>query len=200
MSKIKYLVALISLVIALVLSFGLLPLMINSKYQKKFYLQAKNLINQNQVISKDDIEYVELVDYHLASDLVEDINEVVGHQSSYTIVPQTLIHQKMITEKVYDGRIDDKLNEFQLFSIELNKSAYAVNDILQKGDIVNLYSSIDKEDKYLEKIEIADINYQDDKRIVSLYLNLEQAKLLSYLVENSTIYLSLVKRYQDDRN
>lgn len=198
MKKVRYIIAIISLLISLILAFFIFPRFQQYSYRKVFIVRTRKEIKLNQTITPDDVEYVEVVDHNLPQDVIKDINVVVGKVSPSHFPPHQWVWKynfqetpqlsKQVTERLREGE--------QLMSIGIKERSRSLDHQIFSGDIISIYSeNLDTETtEKLQSIEVFKVQTQEQQLIVTLIVKPEQARIIASLEAKNHIHLALKQR------
>lgn len=208
----RTLIGVICIVLALLITFGVAPLVNRFTDQKVDIVRLKANVERGQIIEAADIEIVNVGSYNLPGGVIRDGKAVVGKYAATDLYAgDYLFVNKLSTnnqsaEDVLLGLEGDKV----AISVSIGSFAEGLSNKLENGDIVSLIvydreenmSYIPGEFKYVRVIT-ATTNDGIDKdeaaegsksETVTVLVTPEQAELLSYFHTTASIHFALVYR------
>ncbi len=210
-------IGVICIVLALLITFGVAPLVNRFTDQKVDIVRLKANVERGQLIEAADIEIVNVGSYNLPDDVIKDGKTVVGKYAATDLYAgDYLFANKLSTdnksaEDVLLGLKGDKV----AISVGIGSFAEGLSNKLENGDIVSLIvydseaniSYIPAEFKYVRVIT-ATTNDGVDKdeaaegsksETVTVLVTPEQAELLSYFNTTTRIHFALVYRGEAEK-
>ena len=205
-------IGVICIVLALLITFGVAPLVNRFADQKVDIVRLKANVERGQVIEAADIEIVNVGSYNLPSDVMKDGKAVVGKYAATDLYAgDYLFANKLSTDNksvkdVLLGLGGDKI----AISVTIGSFAEGLSNKLENGDIVSLIvfdkeanmSYIPAELKYV-KVITATTNDGIDKdqaaegsksETVTVLVTPAQAEKLAYYNATTSIHFTLVYR------
>ncbi|HOA79972.1 MAG TPA: Flp pilus assembly protein CpaB [Defluviitaleaceae bacterium] len=208
---------LVSIVMALIICFGLTPLFNKAMQEKVDIVRVTKDIKKGDLITKDMIQTMSVGGYNLPNEVIKNQENVIGKyaladfcKGDYILL--TKLSNEPLTEHAYLYNLDGIK---RAISITIKSFAAGLSGKLEQGDIVSIIASdygefrktmIPNELQYVQVLAVTansgeDRTYQEMKdedqelpSTVTLLVNQEQAKLLAELEEKSKIHVALVYR------
>ena len=208
---------LISIVMALIICFGLTPLFNKAIQEKVDIVRVTKDIKKGDLITKDMIQTMSVGGYNLPNEVIKNQENVIGKHALADFckgdyILSTKLSNEPLTEHAYLYNLDGTK---RAISITIKSFAAGLSGKLEQGDIVSIIASdygefretvIPNELQYVEVLAVTASSGQDrtnqevkeeDQELpstVTLLVNQEQAKLLAELEEKSKIHVALVYR------
>ena len=133
-----------SIVFALIISFGITPLLNNAMKKQTEIVRASKDIRKGEEITKDKIVKVKVGAYNLPQSIVRDSNEVIGSYAKVDIQKDDyFLNTKISKIKEEDSYLVDKEN--MAISVTIRSLAAGLSGKLKSGDIVSIISSGDND-------------------------------------------------------
>lgn len=207
------------IILSLVVMFGISPLINKIAAEKQTVYQVKEMIEQGQVITKDDVTKVEIGAYGVKKGMITDSKDVVGKYAKSDIYPNINIYPSMLTDKANSADdVFSTLNGENLaMSLTIPNLASGLSGKLQNGDIVSVVmtdgtgSTIPKQLTYVKVITTTTSAGADNTDVVkdengntqlpstvTVLVNKDQATLLANFEQNAKIHLALVYRGDEE--
>lgn len=213
----RTILGLISIVMALIICFGLTPLFNKAIQEKVDIVRVTKDIKKGDLITKDLIQTMSVGGYNLPNEVIKNQENVIGKYALADFckgdyILSTKLSNEPLTEHVYLYNLDGTK---RAISITIKSFAAGLSGKLEQGDIVSIIASdygefrktmIPNELQYVQVLAVTassgqDRTYQEAKdedeelpSTVTLLVNQEQAKLLAELEEKSKIHVALVYR------
>jgi pilus assembly protein CpaB len=208
---------LISIVMALIICFGLTPLFNKAMQEKVDIVRVTKDIKKGDLITKDMIQTMSVGGYNLPNEVIKNQENIIGKYALADFckgdyILSTKLSNEPLTEHAYLYNLDGIK---RAISITIKSFAAGLSGKLEHGDIVSIIASdygefrktmIPNELQYVQVLAVTassgqDRTYQEMKdedqelpSTVTLLVNQEQAKLLAELEEKSKIHVALVYR------
>ncbi|MCI1965096.1 MAG: SAF domain-containing protein [Oscillospiraceae bacterium] len=213
----------LSIVISLLICFGITPLFNKTISQKTEIVRVAKEIKLGDKITKDMVQIVEVGGYNLPENVIKNKDTVVGTFATADLsVGDYILNTKISKTPEQDNAYLYRLNgEKQAISLTLKTFASGLSGKLQSGDIVSVIAPdykkqgltvIPPELKYVEVISVTapsgyDANQrdagpnspsaEDEKELpttVTLLATAEQSNILAELESDGKSHVSLVYR------
>ncbi len=211
--KNRTLVGVVCIMFALILSFGITPMLNKSMSSQTEIIRARENIKEGEKITKEKIIKVKVGGYNLPNKVIKEGDEVVGKYAKQDV----LKGDYFFPEKIGDvsGGVNPYLNDLgdkMAVSVTIKNFAAGLSAKLKEGDIVTILS--DEEDKtaniipelkYVKVIAVTDkkgkdkegnIEKEDEElpATVTLLVSEPQAKKLVECEQNGNIHIALAYR------
>ena len=214
---VKIIIGVICIVLALLITFGVAPLVNRFTDQKVDIVRLKADVPRGQIITADHLEIVNVGSYNLPNNVIKDGKAVVGKYAATDLYTgDFLFANKLSTD---NKSADDVLlglgGEKVAVSVNVANFAAGLSDKLENGDIVSviiydkdMYTSyIPAELKYVKVITTTTNEGVDKDEIVeggkaatvTVLVTPEQAELLAHYNSVTTIHFTLVYRGETDK-
>lgn len=200
-----------SIILALLLSFGVTPFMNKAMRSQETIIRATKNIKKGEEITADKITNVKVGGYNLPQQVVKEQNGLIGKYATTDIFKDDYFLKSKIADYIDD---DNYLkDENMAISITIRSLAAGLSGKLKAGDIVSIISSsedgakpvIIPELKYVKVLSITskegnDIEGEKEELPSTINLSVEsiQAEKLVEQEQNGNIHLLLV--YRGDSN
>ena len=209
-------VGVLCILLALIICFGVTPLFSRSASEKTEIVRVTKDIKEDDEITAEMVQTVEVGAYNLPQNLMTDKKEVVGKYATADLAAGDYILSSKLSavpaaENAYLYNLDGKK---QAISVTIKSFATGLSGKLESGDIVTVIvadyqgkgeTAIPPELQYVEVISVtASSGYDantgevvDEKELpstVTLLVTTEQAKVLAELEQDSELHLALVYR------
>ncbi|TYQ17843.1 UNVERIFIED_CONTAM: pilus assembly protein CpaB [Acetivibrio alkalicellulosi] len=209
----------ISIVLSLLICFGITPLYSNGLKSKTKVVRVSQNIVKGDIITADKISITEIGSYNLPASVLKSKGTVIGKYAKADLykddyILNTKVSDNPIIMDEYLSHLDGKKNAI---SITIKSLAAGLSGKLQNGDIISIIASeysefretiIPLELQYVKVLAVTTSQgedkeyYLDTKNhmekglpaTVTLLVDRTQAKLLAKLEEKSKIHVSLVYR------
>ena len=205
-------IGVVCIVLALLITFGVAPLVIRFTDQKVDIVRLKADVPRGQIITADHLEVVNVGSYNLPNNVIKDGKAVVGKYAATDLYAGDYLFDSKLT-------LDNKSADDVLLGLDGKKVAISVNisdfaaglsDKLENGDIVSVII-YDKENnisyipaafQYVKVITTTTNDGIDKDEIVeggkaatvTLLVTPEQAELLANYNSTTNVHFSLVYR------
>lgn len=209
-------IGVLCILLALIICFGVTPLFSRSASEKTDIVRVTKDIKEDDEITAEMVQTVEVGAYNLPQNLMTDKKEVVGKYATADLVAGDYILSSKLSavpaaENAYLYNLDGTK---QAISVTIKSFATGLSGKLESGDIVTVIvadyqgkgeTAIPPELQYVEVISVtASSGYDantgevvDEKELpstVTLLVTTEQAKVLAELEQDSELHLALVYR------
>lgn len=209
-------IGVLCILLALIICFGVTPLFSRSASEKTEIVRVTKDIKEDDEITAEMVQTVEVGAYNLPQNLMTDKKEVVGKYATADLAAGDYILSSKLSavpaaENAYLYNLDGKK---QAISVTIKSFATGLSGKLESGDIVTVIvadyqgkgeTAIPPELQYVEVISVtASSGYDantgevvDEKELpstVTLLVTTEQAKVLAELEQDSELHLALVYR------
>lgn len=206
--KNRTVLGLASIILALILSFGVTPLLNKAMTHQETIIRANENIKKGEKITTEKITKVKVGGYNLPEEVLKEENELIGKYAKTDIYKDDYFLQSKISDSLNSDTyyLEDENMEI---SITVKNLAAGLSGNLKSGDIVSVISSSDEgvspqiipELQYVKVIsatskEVDDI--EGEKRELASTINLivekNQAEKLVEQEQNGNIHIALVYR------
>lgn len=209
-------IGVLCILLALIICFGVTPLFSRSASEKTEIVRVTMDIKEDDEITAEMVQTVEVGAYNLPQNLMTDKKEVVGKYATADLAAGDYILSSKLSavpaaENAYLYNLDGTK---QAISVTIKSFATGLSGKLESGDIVTVIvadyqgkgeTAIPPELQYVEVISVtASSGYDantgevvDEKELpstVTLLVTTEQAKVLAELEQDSELHLALVYR------
>lgn len=204
-------IGILSIVLALVISFGITPLLNNAMKKQTEIVRATKDIRKGEEITKDKITKVKVGAYNLPNNIIKEPNEIIGsfamvdvHKDDY------FLSSKISKSGGYDNYLMGFEEEDMAISITIKSLASGLSGKLRPGDIVSIISTSDSELSptvipELQYVEVLSVSTKEggdaesgkeDKLPSTITLSVKsiQAEKLVEHEQNGNIHFALVYR------
>jgi pilus assembly protein CpaB len=207
----------ICIVLALLITFGVAPLVNRFTDQKVDIVRLKADVSRGQIITADHLEVVNVGSYNLPKKVIKDAKAVVGKYAATDLCAGDYLFDSKLSTN--NKSADDVLlgldGKKVAISVNISDLAAGLSDKLENGDIVSVII-YDKENnvsytpsafKYV-KVITTTTNEGVDKdesveggkaATVTVLVTPEQAELLAHYNSVTTIHFTLVYRGEADK-
>jgi len=216
--KNRTVIGVLCIILSLAICFVVAPLFNKSASQKAGIVRVKQGIRAGELITADMVSVVEVGGYNLPDGVIGQIDTVLGRYATTDLFAGDYILAAKLsdtpaTENAYLYTLDGTR---QAISVTIKTFANGLSGKLQSGDIVSVIAAdyrkqgltvIPTELRYVEVISVtASSGYDantggqpdEDKRelpsTVTLFVTVEQSKVLAELEADGKLHLSLVYR------
>lgn len=205
-------IGVVCIVLALVITFGVAPLVNRITDQKVDIVRLKQDVARGQQITEADIEIVNVGAYNLPGNVIKDSTAVVGKYAATDLYAgDYLFSGKLSTESKSAEDVLLSLNGSKVaISVNISDFASGLSDKLENGDIVSVIV-YDKDDDRsyvpaaLQYVKVITTTTSDgiDKdqateggkaATITMLVTPEQAELLAYYNSTTELHFSLVYR------
>ena len=208
----RTIIGIVCIVLALVVTFGVSPLVNRISDQKTDIVRIKNTIERGQQITANDLEIVRVGSYNLPDGIIKDGKSVVGKYATATLFAGDYLFSEKITGESNSAADILAALDGKKVAISVSIGSYAdgLSGKLENGDIISIIiynkeeyrSYIPAELRYVRVITTTtesgvdkDENIDDGKAItVTLLVTPEQAELLSQYESVTSMHFVLVYR------
>lgn len=206
--KNRTVLGLASIILALVLSFGVTPLLNKAMIHQETIIRANENIKKGEKITTEKITKVKVGGYNLPEAVIKEESKIIGKYAKSDIYKDDYFLQSKISDSIDNDTyyLEDKNMEI---SITVKNLAAGLSGNLRSGDIVSVISSSEEgvspqiipELQYVKVIsatskEVDDI--EGEKRELASTINLivekVQAEKLVEQEQNGNIHIALVYR------
>ncbi len=216
--KNRTVIGVISIVLSLLICFGITPLFNKGMSQKTEIVRVTKEIKAGDEITKDMVQVVEVGGFNLPDNIIRTKENIIGKFATSDLgigdyILNTKLSEIPASENAYLYNLDGSK---QAISITIKSFANGLSGKLQSGDIVSVIAPdykkqgatvIPEELKYVEVISVTassgyDANtgeqeIEDERELpstVTLLVTLEQGNILAELEADGKSHLSLVYR------
>ena len=218
--KNRIILGLFSIIIALILCFGITPMFNQALKEKREIVRVVSDVKKGDKITKKMISVVEVGGYNLPSSILTKMDQVIGKYANTDLykgdyILSTKVSETPMLKNEYLNKLDGKN---RAISITIQTFADGLSGKLEKGDIVSLIASdvgemretvIPLELQFVEIIATTTSNGNDhnvqeegeDTELASTITVLatpEQARLLAELEQTGNIHVALVYRGESE--
>ncbi len=205
-------IGIICILVALVVCFGIAPLINNRDSVLTDIVRVKQGISEGSIITANDVELVSVGAYNLPDNVIKKTDEVVGKYATCDIHPGEYILPANVSVDLNNpGSMLDSLDGKQkAMSITISSFAQGLSGKLMTGDIISVvvYSQKDgfamtpDELQYVKVIttttsagiDKADVTDTAQPSTVTLLVNQEQAELLAQYEKAASMHFVLEYR------
>ncbi|MCL2253586.1 MAG: RcpC/CpaB family pilus assembly protein [Lachnospiraceae bacterium] len=224
--KNRTILGLISIVLSLIICFGLTPMFNNAVKSQVEIIRMVKDVKQGEVITADMVTKIKVGGYNLPTDVLKEMDSVIGKYAKYDMQSgDYILYSKLsntaLTEFLYLHELDGAR---EAMSITIKSFAAGLSGKLEAGDIVSIIASdvgdfretiAPPELKYVKVLAVTDGRgydkaYTDDSKsdeerelpsTVTLLVVPTQAVALAELENTGRIHLTLVYRgTEENRN
>ena len=212
MSGNRTVIGIICVILALLITFGVAPLVNRFTEQKVDVVRVKNNIPRGHEITVSDLEIAKVGSYNLPSGVIKDGNSVLGKFATTDLCAGDYLFASKLTAN--SNRAEDVLLSLDgkkvAISVNIGNFAQGLSNKLENGDIISaiiydkdMYASYTPAElKYLRVITTTTSEGMDKNEAeagskaatVTLLVTPEQAELLAQYNSVTTIHFSLVYR------
>lgn len=206
-------IGIICIILALIITFGIAPVVNHISDQKVNVVQMKTNVERGHLITEDDVELVMVGSYNLSEKTVKDTGEVIGQYAATNLYSGQMVLSSQLTgggnsaDEVLNSVGGDKV----AISVNIGSYAMGLSDKIGNGDIVSVIiydkdenkSYIPPELKYVKVITTTtgDGVDHDEKTdgseqaaTITLLATPAQAELLAQYNSVTTLHFALVCR------
>ncbi|WP_129721372.1 Flp pilus assembly protein CpaB [Xylanivirga thermophila] len=202
-----------SIILALIISFGVTPLLNNAMKKQTEVVRASKNIRKGEKITKDKIIKVKVGAYNLPQDIIKDPDKLIGSYANTDIYKDDyFLSTKISNVKGKDDPYLYEIGDRMAVSITVKNFAAGLSGKLKSGDIVSLISSnedgasIIPELQYVEILALtvksgSDMEEKPDSEkeeefyaTATLLVSPKQAEKLVEYEQNGDIHIGLVYR------
>ena len=205
-------IGVVCIVMALLITFGVAPLVNRFTDQKIEIIRVKSDIVRGQLITANDIEMVTVGSYNLPDKVMRDKKEVIGKYAAANLYAgDYLFLDKLSTDNKSAEDVLSALDGKKVaISVKIADFAAGLSDKLENGDIVSVIifdkdNNISYTPASLQYVKVITTTTSDgidkDQNIeggksatVTLLATPEQAELLAHYNSTTTVHFSLVYR------
>lgn len=208
----RTIIGIICIVLALLITFGVAPLVNRLADQKVNIVRLRNDVERGHIITAEDIEIAKVGAYNLPDNVIKDGNAVVGKYAATDLYAgDYLFYNKLSTESKSASDVLLGLDGSKVaVSVAISTFAGGLSDKLENGDIVSViiydkekYTSyIPAEMKYVrvitattgDGIDKDEASEGGKSATVTVLVTPEQAELLAQYNSVTTLHFALVYR------
>lgn len=218
MMKNRTLIGIVCIILAVVITFGVSP-MINKMTEGKTEVVsfAKN-VSQGAAITDDDIQTVKIAKSALPEKAIKDKSEVVGKYANSDLYKGDIATPAKITDNANSAEnVLSSLGDKVAMSISIGSFAGGLSGKLENGDIVSICvtdkagnTTVPAELKYVRIITTTTSGGVDENEVVpnedgtfdlpdtiTVLVSVKQATILANYEKNATMHVALVYRGDD---
>lgn len=215
MMKNRTLIGIVCIILAVVVTFGISP-MVNKMTEGKTEAVsfAKN-ISQGKAITQDDIQTVKIAKSALPEKAIKDKAEVIGKYANSDLYKGDIATPAKLTDDANSAEnILSSLGDKVAMSVNVSSFAGGLSGKLKNGDIVSLCvtekgkdTAVPPELKYVRVITTTTSGGVDENEVIpnedgsfdlpstiTVLVSVKQATLLANLDKNATMHVALVYR------
>jgi len=213
--KSRVTIGILSIILALVLSFGVTPLLNQAMESQVEIIKAIKTIEKGEKITADKITKIKVGQYNLEQEVIKDSDAVIGKYATTDIYKGDFFLPSKISDVkgkenyyLYDV---EKNTDHLAVSITIKTVASGLSEKLKSGDIISIISSIDHdveptvipELRYVEVLAVTNKAGQDigekreeDELTATIVLSVTelQAEKLVFHEQQGDIHIALVHR------
>ena len=197
-----------SIVLALILSFGVTPLLNKAMIHQETIIRAKEDIKKGEKITTEKITKVKVGGYNLPAEVIKEENKLIGKYAKSDIYKDDYFLQSKVSDSIDNGTEYLDRENIEI-SITVKSSAAGLSGNLKSGDIISVISSSDEgvsphiipELQYVKVISATSKELDDiegEKRQLASTINLIvekiQAEKLVKEEQSGNIHIALVYR------
>ena len=198
-----------SIILALVLSFGVAPLLNKALIHQETIIRAKDHIKKGERITTEKITKVKVGGYNLPDEVIKEEKLLIGKYAKSDIYKNDYFLQSKISASIDNGT--DYLDKENIeISITVKTSAAGLSGNLKSGDIISVISSSEEginphiipELQYVKVISATSKEFEEiegEKRQLASTINLIvekiQAEKLVKEEQDGNIHIALVYRW-----
>lgn len=208
----RTIIGIICVIAALVICFGVTPLVNKSSSDTTEIVRIKQMVPQGGMITENVIEVVDVGSYNLPDSVYTSKKDVVGKYAKVDMFAGEYIIPQKLTTDVHSANdiLGDLEGEQKIISITIGSFAQGVSGKLETGDIISVIVYDAKENatftpdelryvrvvtsttsKGIDKAEVTD---HSQPVTVTLIVNQEQAELLAKYEKTSSMHFTLEYR------
>ena len=208
----RTIIGIICVIAALVICFGVTPLVNKSSSDTTEIVRIKQTVPQGGMITENVIEVVDVGSYNLPTGVYTSKKDVVGKYAKVDMFAGEYIIPQKLTADVHSANdiLGDLEGEQKIISITIGSFAQGVSGKLETGDIISVIVYDAKENatftpdelryvrvvtsttsKGVDKAEVTD---HSQPVTVTLIVNQEQAELLAKYEKTSSMHFTLEYR------
>ncbi len=195
-------IGILSIVLALVISFGITPLLNNAMKKQTEIIRATKDIRKGEEITRDKITKVKVGAYNLPNNIIKEPNEIIG---SFAIVDiqkdDYFLSTKISKSEKHSDYLMDFHEENMAISITIKTLASGLSGEIKAGDIVSIISTSNNELNpitipELQYVEVLSVFGEENKPPTTVTLSVKpiQAEKLVEHEQNGNIHFALVYR------
>lgn len=211
----RFIYGIISIVLAAIIAFIAIPTVISKTNGKVKIVRITQTIEKGMLITKEDIEIVEVGSYNLPSDIAKKADDVVGKYAAAGLAPGEYILSSKVSPAPVSS--DIQLNWIPsgrvAISLSIKSLASGLSDKLQPGDIIRIYHFIDftvdvPELQFVKVLSVSDskgmdvdntkvANDDEEKRqsaAITVLATPEQAKIITGFENEGVVHIALISR------
>lgn len=132
-----------SIILALIISFGITPLLNKSASAQVEVIKASQNIEAGEIISEDKLIKIKIGAYNLPKDIIVDQNDLLGKYAKTDIYKDDFFLPGKITdvERLDNYYLHNEFNEDLAISLTIKSLASGLSGKLEYGDIITIISS-----------------------------------------------------------
>lgn len=200
-----------SIILALLLSFGVTPFMNKAMRSQETIIRATKNIRKGEEITTEKITKVKVGGYNLPQQVIKEQNELIGKYATVDIYKDDYFLKSKVSDSIED---DNYLkDENMAISITIRSLAAGLSGKLKAGDIVSIISSSEDGIKpmiipELQYVKVLSVSSKEGKDIerekeelpstINLSVDAIQAEKLVEQEQNGNIHIALVYRGDED--
>ena len=216
----RFIYGIISIVLAVIIAFIAIPAITGKTSNTYEIVRMKTFVDSGRAITAEDVELVEVGEYHMPDNVARTLEDVVGTYAATDLYPGDYILPEKVSSVPLSS--DITLNAIPdgkvAISITTQTLATALSDKLQGGDIIRLYHYDDEnvlepvtdipELRFLKVLSVTDadgldIDYttppaEDEEKqqtaTITVLASPEQAMLLTRYENEGVLHVALISR------
>jgi len=211
----RFIYGVISILLAAIIAFIAIPTVISKTNGKTEIARITRTVEKGALITKDDIEIVEVGSYNLPSNIAKKVDDVVGKYAAADLAPGDYILSSKVSATPISS--DIQLNQIPsgkvAISLSIKSLASGLSDKLQPGDIIRIYHFVDfavdvPELQFVKVLSVSDskgldvdntkvLEDEEEKRqsaAITVLAAPEQAKIITELENEGVIHVALISR------
>ena len=210
--KNRTVLGLASIILALILSFGVTPFLNKQMKSQETIIRATKTIKKGEIIGPDKIIKVKVGGYNLPQDIIKEQQELIGKYATVDIFKDDYFLNSKISDQDNSDNYYLK-DENMALSITIKSLASGLSGKLKEGDIISIISTSDDGDKpriipELRYVKILSVISKEGKDLegvkeelpstVTLSVDPVQAEKLVEQEQDGNIHMALVFRGEEN--
>ncbi len=209
--KNRTVLGLASIILALILSFGVTPFLNKQMKSQETIVRATKTIKKGEIIGQDKIIKVKVGGYNLPQDIIKEQQDLIGKYATVDIFKDDYFLNSKVSAEDNSDNYSLK-DENMALSITIKSLASGLSGKLKEGDIISIISTSDDGDKpsiipELRYVKILSVISKEGKDLegvkeelpstVTLSVDPVQAEKLVEQEQNGNIHMALVFRGEE---
>lgn len=205
----------ISIVLAAIIAFIAIPTVISKTNGKTEIARITQAVEKGALITKEDIEMIEVGSYNLPSNIAKKADDVVGKYAAADLTSGDYILSSKVSLTPISS--DVQLNQIPsgkvAISLSIKSLASGLSDKLQTGDVIRIYHFLDfavdvPELQFVKVLSVSDakgLNMDSTKApgkdeekqqtaTITVLATPEQAKIITGLENEGVVHVALISR------